>query len=122
MGERDKPYLPEWQGEVVAQSLDDIPKPLFAGGTVTISKEALLALGVAGEDFRALLERHLIGDWGDLREDEKMLNELAVAYGEDVLSAYRLNTGVEIWITTDRDRESTIIELPQEAKARTEEK
>jgi hypothetical protein len=68
------------------------------------------------------LERHLTGDWGDLREEEKMLNELAVAHGEDVLSAYRLNTGVEIWITTDRDRESTIIELPQEAKARTEEK
>jgi hypothetical protein len=122
MGERDKPYFPEWQGEVVAQALDDIPKPLFAGGTVAISKEALQALGVAGEDFRALLERHLTGDWGNLREDEKMLNELAVAYGEDVLSAYRLNTGVEIWITTDRDRESTIIELPQEAKARTEEK
>ena len=119
MGERDKPYFPEWKGEVVKQSLDEIPKPLFAGGTVLISKEAIHALGLAGEDFRALLERHLMGDWGDcLRKDEKMLNDLAVEHGEDVLSVYTLSTGVEIWITTDRDRESTIIELPQEAKAR----
>jgi hypothetical protein len=123
MGEREKPYFPEWEGEVVEQSLDEIPERLFAGGTVLISKEASLALGLAGEDYRALLGRHLVGDWGDcLRKDEKMLNDLAVEHGEDVLSAYMLANGVEIWITTDRDRENTFIELPQEAKARAEEK
>jgi hypothetical protein len=69
----------------------------------------------AGEDFRALLERHLLGEWGEVTEEEQMLNDLAVEQRELIRSIYRLSTGTEIYVTTEEDRESTIIELPDEA-------
>ena len=95
-----------------------IPEPLFAGGWVSISKEALIALGIAGQDFRALLTRHLLGDWGEVTEAEKMLNDEAVKQNERIRSVYRLDTAVELWITTEKDREDTFIELPQDAEER----
>ena len=105
--------LPEFQGET--GEADEIPKPLFEGGWVSISQKALIALGIAGEDFRALLERHLLGDWGEVTEEEQMLNDLAVEHGELIRSIYCLSTGTEIYVTTEADRESTILELPDEA-------
>jgi hypothetical protein len=105
--------LPEFTGET--GEAVKIPEPLFEGGWVSISQNALTALGIAGEDFRALLERHLLGDWGEVTEEEQMLNNLAVDHCELIRSIYRLSTGMEIYVTTEGDRESTIIELPDEA-------
>jgi hypothetical protein len=105
--------LPEFQAKI--RESDAIPQPFFEGGWVSISQNALAALGIAGEDFRALLERHLTGDWGAVTEEEKMLNDLAVEHGELIRSIYRLPTGVEIYVTTEEDRESTVLELPDEA-------
>ena len=105
--------LPEFQGKKGEPG--DIPQPLFEGGWVSISKNALMALGMAGEDFRALLALHLTGDWGAVTEEEKMLNDMAVEHGELIRSVYRLPTGVEIYVTTTRNRESTVLELPDEA-------
>ena len=105
--------LPEFQGKKGEPA--DIPQPLFEGGWVSISQNALMALGLAGEDFRALLALHLTGDWGIVTEEEKMLNDLAVEHGELIRSIYRLPSGVEIYVTTTEDRESTILELPDEA-------
>ena len=108
--------LPEFQGET--GEADEIPEPLFEGGWVSISQKALLALGTVGEDFRALLERHLTGEWGEVTEAEKMLNDEAVKQNERIRSVYRLDTAVELWITTEKDREDTFIELPKEAEER----
>ena len=63
------------------------------------------------------LLRHLKGDWGDLEEEDKKENDLAVREGDlRILSAY--DTGFEdvgrIWIITEADRSATTILLPSD--------
>ena len=60
------------------------------------------------------LHRHLSGDWGDLCEDDKALNDEAVRVGDErVLSAYEKD-GEKIWIITESDRSTTTILFPDE--------
>jgi hypothetical protein len=63
------------------------------------------------------LLRHLKGDWGDLAEEDKSENDLAVKAGDlRIFSAYE--TGIEdvgkIWIITEADRSATTILLPSD--------
>jgi hypothetical protein len=41
-------------------------------------------------------------------------NDLSVAGGLRVFSAYTLGTGVKVWVITEADRSSTRILLPEE--------
>jgi hypothetical protein len=83
------------------------------GQTVT-TPGALEALEQAGQDPAALLARHIVGDWGDLDEEDKRENELSLAQGFRLLSAYHLTTGVKVWIITEADRSASTILLPSE--------
>jgi hypothetical protein len=93
----------------------EVAKPLFPLGQVVSTPGALNALG--GECIRpdALLTRHVMGDWGDLSEDDKCENTLSVEQGFRILSAYTLiRTRVKIWIITEADRSVTTLLLPDE--------
>ena len=58
---------------------------------------------------------HQKGDWGNLDEDDKMLNDTAVENGGRILSAYEIGKNkVKIWIITEADRSYTTILLPEE--------
>ena len=61
-----------------------------------------------------LLLRHVIGDWGDLDDEDKKENELSVKDGFRILSAYKLETGVKVWVITEADRSTTTFLLPSE--------
>lgn len=60
-----------------------------------------------------LLDRHVSGDWGDLCEDDKQLNEAALKEGSRLFSSYTLGEG-KLWIITEADRSSTTLLLPSE--------
>ena len=63
------------------------------------------------------LLRHLKGDWGDLAEEDKNENDLAVKAGDlRIFSAYETDIeGVgKIWIITEADRSATTILLPSD--------
>lgn len=61
------------------------------------------------------LARHLTGDWGDLPEEDKALNNSALANGDDrIFSSYNFNGGSKIWIITEWDRSATTILFPDE--------
>lgn len=61
------------------------------------------------------LERHLTGDWGDLAEEDKALNDSAVANGDDrIFSSYKFNDHTKVWIITEWDRSATTILFPDE--------
>ena len=63
------------------------------------------------------LLRHLKGDWGDLSEEDKKANDLAVREGNlRIFSAYETDIeGVgKIWIITEADRSATTILLPSD--------
>ena len=93
----------------------ELAKPLFSLGQVVCTPGALSALGGEGSRPDALLARHVIGDWGDLSEDDKCENALSVEQGFRILSAYTLpRTRVKIWIITEADRSVTTLLLPDE--------
>jgi hypothetical protein len=59
------------------------------------------------------LRRHSEGDWGDVCEEDKKLNDAALENGTRVLSAYTV-ADTRIWIITEADRSVTTILLPEE--------
>ena len=86
-------------------SQDERPKtePLFSLGQVVATPGAIKALEVAGQDPIEFLSRHIVGDWGDLTDEDKQENELSVEQGFRLLSAYTLATGEKVWVITERD-------------------
>jgi hypothetical protein len=86
----------------------------FPLGQTVATPGALEALEQAGQDPAALLARHQSGDWGDLAEEDKRENEVSLAQGFRLLSAYHLTTGVKVWVISEADRSATTILLPSE--------
>lgn len=60
------------------------------------------------------LTRHLSGDWGDICDEDKALNEEALEYGSRLFSSYKLENGKQLWVITEADRSVTTFLLPQE--------
>ena len=86
----------------------------FPMGQIVATPGALQALEEASESPAALLKRHLIGDWGELSDEDRQENERSVSDGCRILSAYTLSTGIRIWIITEADRSATTLLLPSE--------
>jgi len=60
------------------------------------------------------LRRHARGDWGELGEEDRQANDLAVKHGARLLSAYHTKAGIKFWIITEADRSATTVLLPEE--------
>ena len=63
--------------------------------------------------------RHLSCDWGDCCPEDSALNDLALAEGGRILSAYNIPGGLfgmsdRLWIITEVDRSYTTILFPSE--------
>lgn len=87
-----------------------IMEPRFPLGQ-TVATPAAMALGI---DLASYLHRHHCGDWGDLCEEDKQMNEMALADDARILSCYQVGGGRRIYIITEWDRSSTCILLPEE--------
>jgi hypothetical protein len=86
----------------------------FPLGRMVATPGALKALAEAGEEPLTYLCRHASEDWGELCEEDKKENEFSLGKCLRILSAYKLSTGVKIWIITEADRSATTILLPEE--------
>ena len=61
------------------------------------------------------LGRHAKGDWGDMCQEDKNENNLAVKAGNlRTFSAYEHPTLPKIWIITEADRSATTVLFPDE--------
>lgn len=60
------------------------------------------------------LVRHMLGDWGNVCEDDKQANERALVEDSRLLSAYKVEGLPKIWIITEADRSITTILFPNE--------
>jgi hypothetical protein len=89
-------------------------KPKFQLGQLVATPGALRALEEAGQSPAFFLEKHMSGDWGEVNDEDKRLNDEALVIGERLLSAYRTLKGVKIWVITEADRSSTCCLLPSE--------
>ncbi len=114
MGERKRIPIADLQREAKETGAEkrENPKPLFPGGMVCATPEALDAIQEVEAEIDTLLARHITGDWGDVSEAESTLNNMAVAEGQEILSAYHLTSGIEVWIITDAERKFTTLQLP----------
>jgi hypothetical protein len=60
------------------------------------------------------LERHALGDWGDVCEDDRLANEEALKEGNRLFSVYHSSQGKKFWVITEWDRSVTTVLLPEE--------
>lgn len=89
-------------------------KRLFALGVIVATPGALDAFETSADDYSALLDRHQAGDWGEIEEEDRGVNEEALKEGARIFSVYQLSGGTKVWIITEADRSSTCILLPEE--------
>lgn len=91
--------------------------PLFRTGQVVGTPGALRLLDQAGINPMDLLVRHVLGDDGDLCDEDRDANRKAIALGGRVFSSYEVGTGrnvAKVWVITESDRHSTTLLLPEE--------
>ncbi len=91
-----------------------LTRMLFELGRVVATPGALEALTESGEAPLLYLARHVTGDWGEMRQEDKAANTLALITGERLMSSYRTSRGTKLWVITEADRSSTCLLLPDE--------
>ena len=99
---------------ITGKDPETLPKPRFSLGQVVATPGALEVLQHAERDPVEFLARHIVGNWGDLDDEDKQANDQAVQEGSRILSAYRTNKNIKIWLITEWDRSVTTLLLPSE--------
>ena len=108
--------------EPAPQVLKVFDKPLFRLGQILATPGALVTLERLGVNPLSLVfGRHVLGDWGDLGDEDRELNNHSVAKGMRIFSSNKLavltsdgTTSETVWILTEADRASTTILMPSE--------
>jgi len=88
-------------------------RPLFDAGAMLRTPAAMLALIQAATTESELIERHQCGDWGDITDADRRVNDLALQQGGQLVSLYRLRTNRFVLVVTAGDRRSTRVVLPE---------
>ena len=91
----------------------------FSLGRIVATPGAIHAILEAGQSADEFLSRHVIGDWGELDDEDKSLNDAALLDGSRILSAYSTAKGERLWVITDAVNEfglryCTTLLLPDE--------
>jgi len=91
----------------------------FRLGQTLATPAALQAIKESGQDAAYFLNRHIVGDWGEVCQDDAQLNDAALKDGGRIISAYTTLKGVRLWIITEAmdgqgQRPTTTILLPSE--------
>ena len=86
---------------------------LFPLGRRVATPGALAVLATSETSALALMARHQSGDWGDVSAEDAKENELSVAEGFRILSAYQVGSE-RLWVITEADRSATTVLKPDE--------
>jgi hypothetical protein len=60
------------------------------------------------------LGRHAAGDWGDMTDHDKAVNERALQGGSRIFSTYEITPALTLYVITEWDRSVTTLLLPSE--------
>ena len=94
-----------------------IKTDLFDAGRMVMTPGIAEALESEGKPFADFVfqsvARHLLGDWGDVSEGDKVANDADLIRGGRLFSGYS-NPAGRIWIITEADRSATTILFPNE--------
>jgi hypothetical protein len=83
-------------------------------GKIVIGPGAIKVITDAEQTPLEFLLRHIYKDWGEVCRADKKVNDRAFENGGRILSAYSTKKNSKIWVTTEKDRSSTCIMLPEE--------
>ena len=85
-------------------AVDKRPRALFSPGAITLSipvRGAILRGEMEIIELSEFLAKHLKGDWGNVPEAHRRLNDAALESGARLLSAYQANSGKMVTLVTD---------------------
>lgn len=85
---------------------------LFPLGTVVITQG--VNEKIPEEDYKAALNRHASGDWGEVCKTDFEINNRALKRQDSLFSKYTASNGIAFYIITEWDRSVTTILLPSE--------
>ena len=66
------------------------------------------------EEALIALSRHVVGDWGNVGQQDWKENDRSVECGLRILSSYTGSGSATYWIITEADRSATTVLLPEE--------
>jgi len=66
------------------------------------------------EDVQSGINKHAIGVWGDLCDEDRLANDHALKNGGRLFSAYFDRNEIKFWIITEADRSVTTVLLPED--------
>lgn len=90
----------------------EFPSQKFPLGQLVVSRNATTE--ITPMDVLAAVARHAKGDWGDVCDDDRKENELALKEGFRLFSVYHAADGTKFWIITEADRSVTTVLLPED--------
>ena len=62
-----------------------------------------------------ILNRFVNQDWGELDDEDKLMNDLALKNGDDrILASYDIQDGEKVWVITEWDHSVTTVLFPDE--------
>ncbi|MCK5863345.1 MAG: type I restriction endonuclease subunit M [Candidatus Hydrogenedentes bacterium] len=99
---------------------DEPKKVSFDLGPLVATPGALKVLEENNMTPAELLARHVSGDWGNLCEEDKAANAVALQKGARIMSSYTLPDKSIIWVITDAEidehhhRYATTLLLPED--------
>ena len=86
--------------------------PKFQLGRLVATANAMAH--IPQDDILRAIQRHAVGDWGDLDETDRQENENSLLHSRRLLSAYSSADGTRFWIITEADRSATTVLLPED--------
>ena len=87
----------------------------FQVGEVVITPAASAALEANALSIEDLLARHQVGDWGDVSQQLRTVNDRGLVEQFNLQSTYVLPTGERLVVVTNRDRTLTMVHLDSRA-------
>jgi hypothetical protein len=91
--------------------------PRFEGSKFSLGrivKTSNIQASVSDEAILLALKRHVVGDWGDVGEEDRQSNEDALKNGDRLVSIYHSESGVKFYIITEWDRSVSTALLPED--------
>jgi hypothetical protein len=102
------------QQTMIVINFSEKQKPMSELGALVITQGVSELMTANRLDPFHYFGRHMQGDWGDICNEDRQLNEDALISGYRLMSVYNISTELKIWIITEADRSVTTILLPEE--------
>ena len=92
-------------------------KPVKSNLPLTLGRMVVTANAkniLSDSDIATALSRHQSGDWGELCEEDREVNEDALENGFRIMSVYTSKNGIKFWVITEADRSCTTVLMPED--------